>query len=418
MLLLVVGGNLMRTLTNRYPEIMEVILLIGFTFFLLFIYGLFSEKLNKISISGPMVFTIFGLIMHWLGFTEKLKIDGETLEIIGQIALIAILFTDASNISLKQFFKVYKTPVRLLFIGLPITMIIGTATATYFFEGVDLIMLAIMAFILSPTDAALGQMVVQSPKIPKKIREAINVESGLNDGLVLPPILICLAIVSGQIESLDGGSILVYISKQIVFAPLVGGLIGWAGSKFINWSVRNKYSSQLYQGIIVFSLSIISFVAAEHIGGNGYIAAFISGLFFNADSKKVLHTGQEFGEFLSQPLALFVFFCLGAAIIPYYLGFMDGKVVLYAILSLTVLRMIPVLISLRRDNLKFREKVFISWFGPRGIASLLYFLLAFNLLEHNEDYTPVYASIVLTVTLSVFLHGLSAVPYSNWLSKK
>ena len=397
---------------------MEVILLIGFIFFLLFIYGLFSEKLNEMSISGPMVFTVFGLIMHYLGFTEKLHIGGESLEIIGQIALIAILFTDASNISLKDFFKVYKTPIRLLFIGLPLTMILGTITANFVFHGIDLIMLAVMAFILSPTDAALGQVVVQSPKVPKKIRESINVESGLNDGLVLPPILICLAIISGEFDSVEGSSILVYVLKQLLLAPLVGGIIGWAGSKFINWSVKNKYSSHLYQGIIVLSLSIISFVAAEHIGGNGYIAAFISGLFFNADSKKVLHTGQEFGEFLSQPLALFVFFCLGAAILPYYLQSIDATVIFYSVLSLTVLRMIPVIVSLRRDDLKFREKVFISWFGPRGIASLLYFLLAFNMIDNNEDYNTVYATIILTVTLSIFLHGLSAVPYSNWLSKR
>ena len=297
-------------------------------------------------------------------------------------------------------------------------MILGTVTANLIFDGVDIIMLAVMAFILSPTDAALGQVVVQSPKVPKKIRESINVESGLNDGLVLPPILICLAIISGEFDSVEGSSILIYVLKQLLLAPLAGGIIGWAGSKFINWSVKNKYSSHLYQGIVIVSLSIISFVVAEHIGGNGYIAAFVSGLFFNADSKKVLHTGQEFGEFLSQPLALFVFFCLGAAILPYYLESIDVMVILYAVLSLTVLRMIPVLISLRRDDLKFREKVFISWFGPRGIASLLYFLLAFNMLDDNESYELVYATIILTVTLSIFLHGLSAVPYSNWLSKR
>jgi len=342
---------------------MEVIPLIGFIFFLLFIYGIFSNKLSELSVSGPMVFTIFGLIMYYLGLTEKLQIEGETLEVIGQIALIAILFTDASNISLKDFFKVYKTPVRLLFIGLPITMVIGALMARLMFNGANVLMLVVMAFILSPTDAALGQAVVQSPKVPKKIREAINVESGLNDGLVLPPILICLAILSGEGQSIEGSAILVYVLKQVLLAPIVGGLIGWLGSKIVNWSVRYKFSDHLFQGITVFSLSIISFVVAEHIGGNGYIAAFVSGLYFNADSKQVLSTGQEFGEFLSQPLALFVFFCLGAAILPHYLEFVNGTVVLYAVLSLTVIRIIPVIISLSRDEMSLKEKVFIGWFG-------------------------------------------------------
>ena len=281
-----------------------------------------------------------------------------------------------------------------------------------------MLMLVVMAFILSPTDAALGQAVVQSPKVPKKMREAINVESGLNDGLVLPPILICLAILSGEGQSIEGSAILVYVLKQVLLAPIVGGLIGWLGSKIVNWSVRYKFSDHLFQGITVFSLSIISFVVAEHIGGNGYIAAFVSGLYFNADSKQVLSTGQEFGEFLSQPLALFVFFCLGAAILPHYLEFVNGTVVLYAVLSLTVIRIIPVIISLSRDEMSLKEKVFIGWFGPRGIASLLYFLLAFNMLNQNEKYAVVYSTIIFTVTLSIFLHGMSAVPYSNWLSKK
>ena len=397
---------------------MDVVALIGFVFFLLLIYGIFSKSLGEKSISGPMVFTLIGLAMYYLGWTEKLEIEGETLEILGEIALIAILFTDASNISLKDFFKVYKLPVRLLFIGLPLTMILGSLIAFVMFDGISWIMLMVMAFILSPTDAALGQAVVQSPLVPKRIREAINVESGLNDGLALPPILICLVILSGSSGALGDTSIPLYVAKQLLLAPLVGGIIGWGGSKIINWSVKNDLSNHLFQGIIVFSLSIISYVLSDRVGGNGYIAAFVAGLFFNADSKKVLSTGQDFGEFLSQPLALFVFFCLGGAILPYYLNFIDLTIILYSVLSLTLLRIIPVLLSLIGTELKFRERLFIGWFGPRGIASILYFLLAFNLLSHNDTYDKVYATIILTVTLSIIAHGLTAVPYTNWLSKK
>ncbi|PQB05695.1 cation:proton antiporter [Aureitalea marina] len=397
---------------------METIVLIAFIFLLLFIYGLFSQRLNSLSISGPMVFTVLGLLSSKLEGIQALNIDNESLTLIGQIALIAILFTDASNISLKDFFKVYKTPIRLLFIGLPLTMIVGTLTAKLFFPGYDWLLLAVLAFILSPTDAALGQAVVQSEMVPKKIRESINVESGLNDGLVLPPILICLAMLQEPATDLNSANLLPYIAKQLLLAPLVGSITGWGGSKLINWSVRKRLSDHLFQGISIVALAIVSYVLAEHLGGNGYISAFVSGLFFNADSKKVFETGQEFGEYLSQPLVLFVFFVLGAIMLPHYWDYFTLEVVIYALLSLTVLRMIPVIICLNRDKITFKEKVFIAWFGPRGIASILYFLLAFNMLPTDPGNETIFATIILTVTLSIFMHGITAVPYSNWLGKQ
>lgn len=397
---------------------MDTILLIGFIFLLLFIYGIFSNQLNKWSISGPMVFTILGLLTFGLAGSSGLEIEGDSLGLIGQVALIAILFTDASNLTLKEFFKVYRKPVKLLFIGLPLTMILGLITAKMVFPEINLFALAVMAFILSPTDAALGQAVVQSPKVPLQIRESINVESGLNDGLVLPPILICAALVQGMSAQIGGDSIGLYISKQILIGPAIGIVLGWGCSKIVNWSVKKMLSDQLFQGICIIAISIVTYVIAEQLGGNGYIAAFTSGLFFNADSKKVLKTGQEFGEFLSQPLSLFVFFCFGLSILPHYAQHIDGRVILYAILSLTVLRMLPVIISLTGEKLKMREKVFIAWFGPRGIASILYFLLLYDQLPKTESNDTLYATIVLTVVLCVFLHGLTAVPYANWLGKK
>ena len=259
---------------------MKTLTLIGFIFLLIFIYGLFADKLTKLSISGPMVFTVFGLIASDYIQLEELQLNSTGMIVIGQIALMAILFTDASGISLNNFFKVYKIPMRLLFIGLPITMIIGTLVARSFFVDFAWAALAMMAFILSPTDAALGQAVVKSPKVPNKIRESINVESGLNDGLVLPPVLICAAILKGGTEGLEIASLLTFVGKQLIVASVIGIALGWAGTKLINWSSTKKYINNFYQGICTISIPIISFVVAEHFGGNGFIATFIAGLVF------------------------------------------------------------------------------------------------------------------------------------------
>lgn len=397
---------------------METVVLIAFVFLLLFIYGIFSQKLNALSISGPMFFLLMGIGLSCFEGVKNIGVSQEALGTIGQIALIAILFTDASNIAIKDFFRLYQTPVRLLLVGLPITMVVGAITAKAVFPTIETTLLVVMAFILSPTDAALGQEVVQSPKIRKVIREGINVESGLNDGLVLPPILICIALIQGKADDFGTSDITIYVLKQIFIAPVVGGLIGWLGSKLINWSVKKQFSDHFFQGISIVAISILSFVVAEHAGGNGYISAFVSGTFFNADSKRVLHRGQEFGEFLSQPLALFVFFILGAVVVPEFVQYVTWRVVLYAILSLTVLRMIPVLLSLMREKIELKEKVFIGWFGPRGIASVLYFFILYQAVPRNDDTNVVFATILLTVVMSVVLHGLSAVPYCRWMATK
>lgn len=397
---------------------MDIILLFGCFFALLFIFGLLSEKLAELSISAPMVFTLIGVLFSFTDAVDQFQIGGEHIELIGQIALIAILFTDASSISLKNFFKVYTWPVRMLFIGLPLTMLMGTFAAIPLFPEFDWIALAIMALILSPTDAALGQAVVNSKKVPFKIRESINVESGLNDGLALPPILILAGMLIGKGELMNTSEITGYVLMQIIIGPAVGAALGWLGSVLINWSAKKQYSEHFFQGIAIVAIAIMAYVLADQLGGNGYMSAFCAGMFFNADSKKTLERGQEFGEFLSQPLALFVFFVFGATILPQFIAYMTMPVVIFSLLSLTLLRMIPVLISLVGTKIPMREQLFMAWFGPRGIASILYFLLMVNHVPTLKDQNTLWATVTLTVTLSIMLHGITAVPYANWLGRQ
>ena len=395
-----------------------MLLLIGLTFLLLFVYGIFSQKLNEWSISGPMIFALFGLMLSGQLDSVTMAIDGEDLQLVGEIALVIILFTDASSISVKQFLRLYDLPLRLLLIGLPLTMVLGAATAYFMFDGFQFLLLAIMAFMLSPTDAALGGAVVNSEAVPLKVREGINVESGLNDGLVLPPLLICATILQMESGIPDGNTIWSYVGKQLLLAPLVGAAIGTIGSFVISWSSAKGLSNHLYQGISIVALAIIAYMLADHLGGNGFISTFVAGVFFNPKSHETTERGKEYGEFLSQPLALFIFFMFGAEFIPDFWQHIDARAVLYAALSLTAIRIFPVLLSLMADKIPLREKLFIGWFGPRGIASILYLLIVISMLGRNEQLDYLYSIVVLTVTMSIFLHGISAVPYSNWIGRK
>ena len=211
-----------------------------FTAVLVFTFGLFSRLSDRSPITGPMIFVSMGLLLGPLGLDLfQSKLDSELVQTIATVTLVVILFTDASTINLRDLVKEYKIPLRLLFVGLPLTMGLGLLAAVPLFGGMSLWLLAMMAFILSPTDAALGQAVVNSDKVPQDIRESISVESGLNDGIALPPILACMAAVAATAgNAMDAGYWLTYALKQLTLGPIIGALVGWLGGR--GWWKRHR----------------------------------------------------------------------------------------------------------------------------------------------------------------------------------
>ncbi len=378
---------------------------------LILIFGLFSKLAEKSPISAPMFFVSIGILASplFLGVFE-LSLDAELTRLLAEITLIIILFTDASFITLQDLKNQLKgLPVRLLLIGLPLTMILGTITATWVFPHVDIWLLALLALILSPTDAALGQAVVNSKKVPLKVRESISVESGLNDGIALPPIFVCIAVIaSGQGEMSDNGYWLKFMSLQLLLGPIIGALVGYVGGRLVDYAHKKDWMAVVFQRLASISIALLAYALAETIGGNGFIAAFFSGLFLGVKNIHVRARIQEFAETEGQMLTLFVFLLLGLIAVPIYAPFWDINALIYALLSLTVIRMLPVFICLIGSDLNNYSKFFIAWFGPRGIASILYLLIATNALG-IEKYKEVLSVIVLTVLLSVFAHGITAV---------
>ncbi len=392
---------------HEYPVII-------FAALLAFVYGLFSRLSERSPVSGPMVFVAVGLIASPLGFGWlEVKPNSKLVAILAEIALIIILFTDASLINLPRLIRERSLPLRLLLIGLPLTMLLGIALAFPIFPGTNFWIIALMALMLSPTDAALGVAVVKSDAVPERIRQSINVESGLNDGLALPPILICIAALS-EAEAGSGGAAywVGFALKQMIFGPIVGGLVGWLGGLLMDKASTRGWMSDTFQRIASIALAMIAYALAEEVHGNGFIAAFFGGLLLGARTHEVRERIQEFAEAEGQQKALYIFLLLGLVLIPAVLPLWDARALLYAILSLTVIRMLPVALSLLGTKLDWQTVSFIGWFGPRGIASVLYLLIVIGKLG-TKGFEYMISVVALTVLLSVFLHGISAIPLSN-----
>jgi NhaP-type Na+/H+ or K+/H+ antiporter len=382
-------------------------------------YGLFSKLAEKTIITPPMVFVFIGFIFSFYLFDiTKVGLHAPFVKIVAELTLILVLFLDASTINLKELIRERKLPIRLLLVGLPITMLAGILVAIPLFPGENLWILAMMALILSPTDAALGLAVVTSKFVPEKIRQTINVESGLNDGIALPPILICMAALSVHDTHSAGFSYWgLFTLKQFVYGPIIGGLVGYLGGMLVERASKREWMNTTFQQLISLSLAILAFTLAETVHGNGFIAAYFAGLLLGTTTHSVRERIHEFGEAESQVLQLLIFVLFGMILIPLSYQHWDWRAWVYAILSLTVIRIIPVVLSLAGTGLPRGTKYFIGWFGPRGIASILYLLMV-SIELGTAGLERMISVIVLTVLLSIYLHGISANPLSHLFKSK
>jgi NhaP-type Na+/H+ or K+/H+ antiporter len=388
--------------------------IIVFLALLTFLYGLISRLSERTPVTAPMVFVAIGIAVSPLGFDlVTFTTNDAVIQIVAELTLVSILFIEASSIDLRALVRERGLPSRLLLIGLPLTMLLGTLLAAPLFPEFNWWLLALMAFILAPTDAALGQAVVTSPLVPEPIRRAINVESGINDGMVLPPILVCIAaLAAAAADQRDAFYWLEFTAGQLLIGPLAGAAVGWFGGMAVDYCSRHQLMNQTYQRLSAIALAILAWGLAEQLHGNGYIAAFFGGLLLDTKTHSVRERIQEFGEAEGQQLALFVFLIFGLVMVPAAYDFWNWQSLVYALLSLTLIRMVPVLFALAGTELSFRDRLFIGWFGPRGIASILYLEMVIIKLG-LPGYTQMLSVVVLTVLLSVFLHGLTAVPLAR-----
>lgn len=382
-------------------------------------YGYFSKLFSHFNISGPMIFAAIGIFLSPLGIgTSTVQFNGELVQITAEITLIVILFSDASGLHLKKLRHEWGIPVRLLFIGLPLTIAAAIFMAEAIFPNELTTYLVLMALILAPTDAALGKAVVTDKTVPEKIRTSINVESGLNDGIVYPLLITVVAmIVSGQAQAQDNGWA-GYVAQQIAFGAIAGSILGYLSALLSSLVIRLNWMDENYKNLVPVALAILSYYLAEYVGGNGFIAAFFAGLFVGNYSEDLRQHVEDFAESEGDLLILICFLIFGIAFIPPTIDYWSLDVLLYSLLSLTLLRMIPVAISLIGTKFDLSTMLFIGWFGPRGIASVLYVLIVVHEIGSIKGHETVYAVISLTVLLSIILHGISAQPFARLYARK
>jgi NhaP-type Na+/H+ or K+/H+ antiporter len=379
----------------------------------LLLYSLISGRLQGTIITAPLVFIIFGFVIGTGGLNvAKLDVGHSAIHLIAELTLLLVLFTDAARIDLTRLRRDHNLPVRMLIVGLPLTIAGGMLIAIQLFPSFTFWEAALLAALLAPTDAALGQAVVSAKAVPVRIRQAINVESGLNDGIALPAVLLFAALASVQPGASDAGKWIQFILLQLTLGPLTGVIVGWAGARLLDTAGERGWANESFLGIGIISLAVFIYVAAEFIGGNGFIAAFIGGMVFGNTIRHPCTFLFEFMETEGQLLMLIAFLVFGAALLPEVLEHMNLTVFLYAILSLTVIRMIPIALSVAGARLRPPTQLFLGWFGPRGLASILFVLLILEKSDvpHRDE---ILAVTVVTVALSALLHGMTAAPLAK-----
>jgi len=394
------------------------------------LYGYISKALARFNISGPMVFTSLGLLISPLGIDiGQAAVDAEFVTIIVEIALILVLFSDAALLDLKLLRRSWQLPARLLLIGLPLTILFGTFAAKLIFPDEPTIYMLLLALLLTPTDAALGKAVVTDNKVPRTIRSTINVESGLNDGIIFPIVITVVAMITAGLSQTTGEDShwLSYVFEQVGIGALVGALVGYIGIKISQASLDKDWMVGSYQNLIPIALAILAFYLAETFYGNGFIAAFCAGLLAGNTSNQAREHIEDFAESEGELLVLISFFLFGLAFVPSMITYITVDVIIYSLLSLTILRMLPVIICLigarfgrsveNSNRLDFSTMAFIAWFGPRGIASILYVLIVAHEMGEVSGFETIYATVTVTVLMSIVAHGISAQPLANWYSK-
>ncbi|MGZ4381457.1 MAG: cation:proton antiporter [Gaiellaceae bacterium] len=381
-------------------------------------YAAVSRRLAGTSVTAAMVFVGIGLLV---GPRALVGLDaaptGHSVRLLAEGTLTLVLFLDASRIDLRALRREYSVPVRLLGIGLPLTIVAGTIAAAALFSGLTLIEAVVVGILLAPTDAALGQAVVTLPDLPSRIRQGLNVESGLNDGICVPLLLIALAAAETQADVTSASHATTVVVEEIGYGLLGGLVAGALAAAIVVLGGRRGMIERTWLQLVPVSAALLAYGIAAPLGGSGFIAAFVGGVTFGGLRRR---GGGEDTYFLDQAGGLldavtFLFF--GAILLGPSLGHLTWQVALYAVLSLTVVRMVPVALAMWGSKAQRPTVAFLGWFGPRGLASIV-----FGVIVVEDAHLPHTATILVvtyvTVGLSVLAHGVSAAPlaarYARW----
>jgi sodium/hydrogen antiporter len=373
------------------------------------VYSAVAGRVARSWLSGPILFTAAGLIVGPLGLDVlRLEISASDLKALAEAALAMVLFTDAAHADLEVVRRAVGLPERLLLVGLPLTIGFGFLLAIPLFPTLDLLAAGLLATLLAPTDAALGAPVVSNEAVPIETREALNLESGLNDGICVPVVAILLDLAVGtEIEHRSLGRAVLVVVEEIGIGLVAGLVLTAIAVSILRLAARREWLSAHWLHVPVVALAALCFAAAQALGGSGFIACFVGGLLFgylHEHPKQLLTGAASTGEVL----AMLTWVVFGGPLLARSLDRVTWSMVIYAVLSLTVIRMVPVLLSLLGTGMNIGSRLFIGWFGPRGLASIVFGIIVFDAGVPGRETIAV--TVILTVLLSIVAHGATANP--------
>lgn len=399
-------------------DAVEVLLLIG----VLLLGALLERAMTRAWISTALYLVVTGTVLgpSGLGWFD-VGISSSTFRLLASLALATVLFSDAARTDLRGLRSVAWQPLRLLTIGLIGSIVLGMLIAVVLLPVLTVPLALVLATILAPTDGALGTPVFTDPAVPDDVREVLTVESGLNDGLAVP--ILVLALGWAGLED-NGESGLVHLLVEVLG---VGAAVGAGVSALvaIAWimTLRQWGSSPTWSPLVPLLTAVGCYGLAEHLGGSGFIAAFVGGLVSGALCRGRATEDLAVDESVSNLLQGATWFTFGAMALGQVLlgGTFDWRWLAYALLSLTAVRVIPVTLALLGTRERWPTVAFIGWFGPRGLASVVFLLMVLDASEPDAATTAIFGTVTITVCLSILLHGLSARPaaraFGAWASR-
>ncbi len=374
---------------------------------LVFFYSLGARRLDGTVLTAPILFTAAGVcVVLLVPELARGRGDLEPFLLLAETGLVLLLFTDASRTDLRLLRGIRQLPARLLSVGLLLSIVLGAVAAKLLFPQLSLWEAGILGAILAPTDAGLGQVIVNSPLVPERIREALSVEAGLNDGLSVPFFLFFIALAAAGAETSEVG-LIGFVLDQLGFGAAVGLAIGLVGGWLLALAGRAGWSDMDQLGVV--TLPLLAMLATEQFGGSMFIAAFVAGLAVQVPYKKAGRHSVEFAQDWGQLINLAVFFLFGGLAVRAWPE-LTWPMLGYALLSLTLVRMVPVALALMGNGLDRATVLFMGWFGPRGLASIVLGLVFLEQETHLPGEDTIRLVVIATVFISIFAHGLSASP--------
>ncbi|MGD9415666.1 MAG: cation:proton antiporter [Desulfobacterales bacterium] len=382
------------------------------------VYSSIAGRIERSRISGPIVFTIFGLIIGPVGLNLlSFETDRETIKALAELTLALVLFTDAAGADIGVLRKTKALPIRLLLIGLPLTILLGFGVGMLLVEKLSMLGVALLATLLAPTDAALGKGVVTNEAVPDAVRQGLNVESGLNDGICVPILFVFLALATGKTgEEGPWQLAIMLVAEEIGIGLAVGLVLTTLAALLLKFARKQDWLTHTWIQVPVVALALGCFAVAQWLGGSGFIAAFSGGMLFGILAKQVREEFLRAAEGNGDTLALITWVIFGAAIVGQAVGHFNWQIWLYAILSLTIIRMLPVFLVLTGMGVSTEGKLFMGWFGPRGLASIVFAVIVVEAKVPNSGIIA--ATAVCTIMLSIVAHGITANPWAKGFGER